>query len=171
MMSHLFRNFSVAALSILSVMAFLPQDASAQSRRACDNYARDYANQNTRTGGNVVGGAVGGAVIGGIIGGVTGGGKRIGQGAAIGGGVGAAGGLGKSSVDWDRHYRRAYNRCMRGEVRFRNAPPPARHQPARGGRYERWSPEWHDYCSRKYRSFNPRTGKYTTYGGEQRFCR
>jgi len=22
----------------------------------------------------------------------------------------------------------------------------------------------------RYRSFNPRTGTYTTYGGEQRFC-
>lgn len=164
-MSHQFRNFSVAALSVVSVAAFMPQEASAQSRQYCDQYARDYAGSRTRTGNNVVGGAIGGAVIGGIIGGVTGGGKRIGQGAAIGGGVGAAGGLGKSSVDWDRNYRYAFDRCMRGQVRVRQAPARAQ------GRPEPWSPAWYDYCGSKYRSFNPKTGYFTTYGGDKKFCR
>jgi len=36
--------------------------------------------------------------------------------------------------------------------------------------YQPWSPAWYQYCSSKYRSFNPSTGTYTTYGGEQRFC-
>ncbi|AXS42665.1 BA14K family protein [Breoghania sp. L-A4] len=140
----------------------MPQDAAAQSRRYCDNYARDYANARNDTGRNVVGGAVGGAVVGGIIGSVTG---SWGRGAAIGSGVGAAAGIGKSSVGWDRDYRRAYNRCMRGEVR---AQRPA---PVRSRGLEPWSPAWYDYCSRKYRSFNPDTGYFTTYGGKKRFCR
>lgn len=36
--------------------------------------------------------------------------------------------------------------------------------------YQPWSPAWYDYCASKYRSFNPATGTYTTYRGEQRFC-
>lgn len=36
--------------------------------------------------------------------------------------------------------------------------------------YQPWSPAWYQYCSAKYRSFNPSTGTYTTYRGEQRFC-
>lgn len=36
--------------------------------------------------------------------------------------------------------------------------------------YQPWSPAWYQYCSSKYRSFNPSTGTFTTYQGEQRFC-
>lgn len=36
--------------------------------------------------------------------------------------------------------------------------------------YQPWSPAWYQYCSSKFRSFNPSTGTYTTYRGEQRFC-
>ena len=31
--------------------------------------------------------------------------------------------------------------------------------------------DWIDYCSAKYRSFNPATGTYMTYSGEERPCR
>ena len=34
-----------------------------------------------------------------------------------------------------------------------------------------WTPEWYDYCSAKYRSFDPETGYYRTYSGRYRFCR
>jgi multiple sugar transport system permease protein len=34
-----------------------------------------------------------------------------------------------------------------------------------------FSPEWLDYCRAKYNSFNPRTGKYLSYGGVYRTCR
>ncbi len=34
-----------------------------------------------------------------------------------------------------------------------------------------WTPEWYDYCSAKYRSFNPETGYYLSYSGVYRFCR
>ncbi|WP_346432930.1 BA14K family protein [Breoghania sp.] len=46
----------------------------------------------------------------------------------------------------------------------------ARRRPVVVAGLSRGRPAWHDYCSRKYRSFNPRTGYYTTYGGQQRFC-
>ncbi|MEI9413208.1 BA14K family protein [Mesorhizobium salmacidum] len=39
------------------------------------------------------------------------------------------------------------------------------------GRYaEPWTHEWYVYCSYRYRSFNPRTGTFTGYDGEQYFC-
>ena len=47
------------------------------------------------------------------------------------------------------------------------APYPGR---VSGYGYQPWSPAWYDYCASKYRSFNPSTGTYTTYRGEQRFC-
>ncbi|WP_346909752.1 BA14K family protein [uncultured Roseibium sp.] len=155
-MTRLIRNAALAIILGLSGSAIMAAQASAQS---CDSYARDYANRTTRTGNNVVGGAVGGAVVGGVIGSVTG---SWGRGAAIGGGVGAAAGAGKSSIEWDRAYKRAYNDCM-ARRNTRSAP--------RGGGLEPWTPQWYDYCGRKYRSFNPNTGYYTTYGGQQRFCR
>ncbi|QDG79280.1 BA14K family protein [Labrenzia sp. PHM005] len=34
-----------------------------------------------------------------------------------------------------------------------------------------WSNAWYNYCSSKYRSFNPRTGYYLAYSGNYRFCR
>ncbi|MBO9423649.1 BA14K family protein [Labrenzia sp. R4_1] len=34
-----------------------------------------------------------------------------------------------------------------------------------------WTNAWYNYCSSKYRSFNPRTGYYLAYSGNYRFCR
>ncbi len=34
-----------------------------------------------------------------------------------------------------------------------------------------WTAAWYDYCSARYRSFNPDTGYYRTYSGRYRFCR
>ena len=51
--------------------------------------------------------------------------------------------------------------------RYRRPPPQRRY-------YRRpapWTPAWYRYCSRKYRSFNPRTGYFITYSGYRRFCR
>jgi hypothetical protein len=39
------------------------------------------------------------------------------------------------------------------------------------GSLPRFSPQWLDYCRSKYDSFNPRTGKYRSYGGVYRTCR
>lgn len=38
------------------------------------------------------------------------------------------------------------------------------------GALQPYTPEWYSYCASKYRSFNPNTGTYTTYQGQQRFC-
>lgn len=35
---------------------------------------------------------------------------------------------------------------------------------------EPWSPEWYQYCSDRYRSFNPRNGTFTGYDGLKHFC-
>ena len=45
------------------------------------------------------------------------------------------------------------------------------HDDARVYGYQVGSPEWIAACARKYRSFDPYTGLYTTYGGYKRRCR
>lgn len=39
------------------------------------------------------------------------------------------------------------------------------------GALQPWTPAWYEYCSSRYRSFNPRTGYFTTYSGRKVFCR
>jgi Ni/Co efflux regulator RcnB len=41
--------------------------------------------------------------------------------------------------------------------------------PPAGG-YAAFSPGWYEYCSSKYRSFNPNTGTYTGYDGLTHYC-
>ncbi|MBB4303563.1 uncharacterized protein YcfJ [Rhodobium orientis] len=149
----------IAAMAIAAAMS-LSTEAFAQHAR-CDARARAAANDRVPTGGNVVGGAAAGAVGGAIIGGIIGGGRGAARGAAIGGGAGAVGGAGRSSIQWDRVYRRVYNRCMNraADVGYGGAGP------------KPWSPAWYDYCSSKYRTFNPDTGYYFYAPGRQRFCR
>jgi hypothetical protein len=48
-------------------------------------------------------------------------------------------------------------------------PPPAYYGPVSYGPPP-WSPDWYDYCSSRYRSFNPRTGYFMGYDGIPRFC-
>ena len=38
------------------------------------------------------------------------------------------------------------------------------------GGLEPWSAEWYDYCSDRYRSFNPRSGTFIGYDGGEHFC-
>ncbi len=35
---------------------------------------------------------------------------------------------------------------------------------------EPWTKPWYRYCSDRYRSFNPRTGTYRGYDGQEHFC-
>lgn len=154
---------------VLGALALSAGSAAAQSRY-CDGLARDFADRNSQgdvAGGAVVGGvmgAVGGAVLGGIINGNRG----AGTGAAIGGASGALIGAGQGSRNWQNMYDRAYNDCMVQRSNARPAPPP----PGPGGPGLRpWSPEWYDYCSRRYRSFNPNTGYFVANGGNRVFCR
>jgi BA14K-like protein len=50
-------------------------------------------------------------------------------------------------------------RALKGPARASRDSPP------------KFSPEWVDHCRAKYNSFNPRTGKYKSYGGVYRSCR
>lgn len=34
-----------------------------------------------------------------------------------------------------------------------------------------WSRSWYNYCSQRYRSFDPQSGTYVGYDGEEHFCR
>lgn len=34
-----------------------------------------------------------------------------------------------------------------------------------------YTPEWFAYCSRKFKSFDPRSGTYLAYSGKRRYCR
>jgi hypothetical protein len=36
---------------------------------------------------------------------------------------------------------------------------------------EPWSKEWFDYCKRKFRSFDTKDGKYTSFDGNRYFCK
>ncbi|MFN7166826.1 MAG: BA14K family protein [Pannonibacter sp.] len=38
------------------------------------------------------------------------------------------------------------------------------------GGYQPWTPAWYQYCSSRYRSFNPQTGTFRTHSGQTRFC-
>jgi hypothetical protein len=79
-----------------------------------------------------------------------------GRGSDIGAGVaGAILGLGAGAI---------IGQSLSGPQR---AAPPPRYR----GRPEPWTRAWYNYCSAKYRSFNPRTGYYTAYSGRKRFCR
>ncbi|MEW5421572.1 BA14K family protein [Amorphus sp. 3PC139-8] len=33
-----------------------------------------------------------------------------------------------------------------------------------------WTPAWYEYCSNKYKSFNPQTGLYLGYDGKYHYC-
>ncbi|MEM7191858.1 MAG: BA14K family protein [Pseudomonadota bacterium] len=46
--------------------------------------------------------------------------------------------------------------------------PPAR--PV-GYRPQPWTDAWYNYCSARYRSFNPQSGTYLGYDGYEHFCR
>lgn len=76
----------------------------------------------------------------------------------------------------DRYYddhRGGYD-DRRGGYRYHNergrGDAPRRNVRERAGQYDAWTPGWARWCQNRYRSFNVRTGTYTTYGGEQRFC-
>ncbi|RCS25900.1 BA14K family protein [Phyllobacterium salinisoli] len=50
------------------------------------------------------------------------------------------------------------------------APAPRRVIYQRSVGFQPWSNGWYNYCSNRYRSFNPRTGTYRGYDGADHFC-
>lgn len=155
-------RLSTPALAVLALFA-TSSTALANSPAYCDNYARQAASERT-DGGEVIGGGIGGAITGALIGGIFGGGKGAGQGAAIGGGVGLFSGAAHSSAKWNSIYHAAFQDCMDAGYRQQDASYDEEEGPVEG------SPAWYDYCAAKYRSFNPRTGRYLARSGQWLRC-
>ncbi|TLP48622.1 MULTISPECIES: BA14K family protein [Cohaesibacter] len=92
------------------------------------------------------------------------------------GAAGAAALYHHSNKRWNRarnHYHRTFRRgChTHNGVRHCHRARSYRASPVYSGRPRPWTRAWYRYCSNKYRSFNPRTGYFTTYSGRKRFCR
>lgn len=151
-----------AALA-LTVMAGLAGQASASPQQYCDSYARDVAHRKTNGGADVLVGTIGGALGGALIGGLIDRGEGAGKGAIIGGVGGTILGAGVTSDRYKRAYANAYERCMDNyegqRVRYQEE---ADNDDGRS---------WTKACARKYRSFNPQTGKYKSGSGKWRPCR
>lgn len=52
-------------------------------------------------------------------------------------------------------------------------PRPIREYPETvyyGGSFEPWSRGWYEYCSDRYRSFDPQSGTFVGYDGREHFC-
>ena len=110
-------------------------------------------------------------------GGGAGGGRGAGRGALIGGGTGLVFGAIGENQNYEYIYETAYDDCIeehsaRYDTRNQGyqAQQPSQQTSYQGGSPEPWSDEWFDYCSAKYRSFDPDTGYYLAYSGNYRFC-
>jgi uncharacterized protein YcfJ len=155
-------KFMGAAMA-LTVMAGFAGQASAGPRAYCDSYARDVADRKTNGGADVLVGTVGGAIGGAIIGGLIGHGKGAGTGAIIGGVGGTVLGAGVTSDRYKRAYANAYERCMDNYEGQRTGYQAV--EDDGDGR------SWTKACARKYRSFDPQTGKYKAASGMWKPCR
>ena len=76
----------------------------------------------------------------------------------------AAGALIGSALSQPAEPRVIYEEPIRDDRYYPHAPASYR------GGLEPWSPEWRDYCSRRYRSFDQRSGTYRGYDGRDHFC-
>jgi uncharacterized protein YcfJ len=112
-------NLSAALLGLVlltvatSISHAQSSRSAAPSAIACDRFARNYAENNSRQG-QVLGGAAKGSLLGAGIGAIAGG---AGTGAAIGAVVGVLGGGARRSSTSERMYSVAYQDCMAGRVR------------------------------------------------------
>ena len=155
---------SLFVASVVFAARGLSAGTAAAQQNYCDGIARDYANSyagGAAVGGAAVGGAMG-AVGGAILGGIINGGKGAGTGALIGGAGGAIVGGTQGGRRWQSLYDQAFADCM-----SRATAP----RPVAGGAPPAWSQQWYQYCSQRYRTFNPNTGYYVAKGGKQTFCR
>lgn len=94
------------------LLAFCPLTAQAEpSAAACTDYARSYAQKQTR--GMVLGGAVGGSAVGVGVGALFG---KPGAGALIGGGIGTIGGDSRKSQSYKTNFEDGFIDCMAGRA-------------------------------------------------------
>ncbi len=86
--------------------------------------------------------------------------------------IGALLGLGAAAIITNSQ-RRHYDGYGYRPRPYYYAAPPVAYVPAPAYRYAPapWSPAWYNYCSRRYRSFDPRSGTFQPYNGPRRFCR
>ena len=152
----------VGAALALTVMAGFAGQASAGLRQYCDSYARDVAHRKTNGGADVLVGTIGGAIGGALLGGLIDRGEGAGKGAIIGGVGGTILGAGVTSDRYKRAYANAYERCMDNYEGERAAYAEEEEDSGRS---------WTKACARKYRSFNPQTGKYKAGSGKWKPCR
>jgi uncharacterized protein YcfJ len=162
----------------LAVTAGFAGTASAGPRAYCDSYARDVAHRKTNGGADVLVGTIGGALGGALIGGLIDHGRGAGRGAIIGGVGGTVLGAGVTSDRYRRAYDNAFARCMdnyEGErVGYQAAAKPvqAADKPVKvAAKAEMDSNSKTQACAKKYRSFDPQTGKYKSMSGKWRPCR
>ncbi len=153
-----------SALVVAGLAAVSATPASAARAGYCDAYARDVANSKAGAG-DVLAGTIGGALGGALIGAVIDKGEGAGKGAIIGGVAGTALGAGATNAKWKKTYRRAFDDCMDRYAGNRQPVYVGSGAPRPGTK------AWYNYCSAKYRSFNPSTGMYTAYSGKQYPCR
>ena len=90
--------------------------------------------------------------------------------ALIGGALGLATGviIGGALASQPRYQERRYV-----EPEYYPEPEPRviyRRQPVYAPSYEPWTQSWYDYCSQRYRSFNPQSGTFVGYDGREHFC-
>jgi uncharacterized protein YcfJ len=158
-----------AALA-MAVTAGLAGTASAGPRAYCDSYARDVAHRKTNGGADVLVGTIGGAIGGALIGGLIDRGEGAGKGAIIGGVGGTLLGAGVTSDRYRRAYSNAFERCMdnyEGQpVRYKAIDKVKEVEKAELVADSRTAA-----CARKYRSYDPKIGKYKSGSGRMRPCR
>jgi uncharacterized protein YcfJ len=148
--------------------------AAAGPNAYCDSYARDVAHRKTNGGADVLVGTIGGALGGALIGGLIDNGRGAGRGALIGGVGGTLLGAGVTSDRYRRAYDNAFARCMdnyEGQRVREQAPDVTEDKVADQTADATGGASWTRACAKKYRSFDPQTGKYKAASGKWRPCR
>ncbi|MCP8893969.1 BA14K family protein [Shinella daejeonensis] len=95
-----------------------------------------------------------------------------GRDAVIGGALGLATGLIVGSAIANQQPRYDERRIYVEPEYYPQPRPEPRvvYRPVAAPSYEPWTRAWYDYCSSRYRSFNPDTGTFLGYDGRTHFC-
>lgn len=81
-----------------------------------------------------------------------------------------AGSANRSQPVYDDYYEQPQPRRVYRQDYYQPAPQRRVVYSSGGYGMEPWTPEWYQYCSDRYRSFNPRSGTFVGYDGVARFC-
>lgn len=74
------------------------------------------------------------------------------------------------SAGHERYGLDPYDRAYPAEPLYRSRPVERRYVVQQSFGYRPWTPEWYDYCSRRYRSFDPSSGTFMGYNGIRQMC-